>query len=109
MEPGFLVGEKIVDIFVKRVIGMDAIRFAFLSFRNFSFLKNVFIYLLGHAGSSVWHVGSSFPTRDQTWAPCTGNAQSRQVGHQGSPGGFSFFHGILVVNPPTSKNAVVGS
>ena len=24
----------------------------------------------------LWHVGSSSPSRDQTWAPCTGNAES---------------------------------
>ena len=31
------------------------------------------------------HAGSSSPTRDQTWAPCIGSAESYSVDHQGSP------------------------
>ena len=32
-------------------------------------LKNLFIYLFGYAGSSLWHVRSSSLTRGQTQAP----------------------------------------
>ena len=31
------------------------------------------------------HVGSSFLTRDRTWAPCIGSAESYPLHHQGSP------------------------
>ena len=31
------------------------------------------------------HVGSSSLTRDQTWAPCIGSAESYPLDHQGSP------------------------
>ena len=34
--------------------------------------------------SWLWHVGFSFLSRDQTWAPCT-VAQSWPLDHQGSP------------------------
>ena len=30
----------------------------------------------GCASSSLWHMVSSSLTRDQTWAPCTGSAES---------------------------------
>ena len=35
-----------------------------------------FFNLCGYAGSQLWHMGSSFLTRDRTWAPCIGNAES---------------------------------
>ena len=37
----------------------------------------IFIFLkLGYARSLLWHVGSSSLTRNQTWAPCIGSAES---------------------------------
>ena len=36
----------------------------------------VCVYLSGCARSRLWHIGSSFPTRDQTHAPCIGNMES---------------------------------
>ena len=37
----------------------------------------IFIFLkFGNARSLLWHVGSSSLTRDQTWAPCIGSAES---------------------------------
>ena len=35
--------------------------------------------------SCSMHVGSSSPTRDQTWAPCIGNIESYPLDHKGSP------------------------
>ena len=37
------------------------------------------------------HVGSSSPTRDQTWAPCIGSAESYPLDHKGSPITLSTF------------------
>ena len=45
----------------------------------------IFIYLFGHAGSWLWHVGSSSLTRDWTWAPCAGSTESEPLDHQDSP------------------------
>ena len=36
----------------------------------------IYIYLFGCTGSSLWHVGSSFLTRDQTQASCVGSSES---------------------------------
>ena len=38
-----------------------------------TFLFLIFIYLFGCAWSQLWHVGSSSPTRDRTWAACIGS------------------------------------
>ena len=38
--------------------------------------------------SCAMHAGSSYPTREQTWAPCTGSVESYPLDHQGSPKGF---------------------
>ena len=43
------------------------------------------IYLFGCTGSQLWHMGSSFLTREQTEASCFGSTGSQPVGHQGSP------------------------
>ena len=40
---------------------------------------------LQHADSLLQHVGSNSPTRDRTWAPCTGSMESYPLDHQGSP------------------------
>ena len=40
---------------------------------------------LWHANSQLWHVGSNSLTRDRTWAPCIGSAESQPLDHQGSP------------------------
>ena len=61
--------------------------------------KKLFIWLrwvlVWHVRSSVfvaacknfqlWHVGSSSLTRDQTWTPCIGTAESQLLDHQESP------------------------
>ena len=43
----------------------------------------VFIYLFGCTESYLWHVGFSYPTRDQTLAPCIGSSESQPLDHQG--------------------------
>ena len=70
--------------------------------QSWLFLKNIFIYLFiwlhrvlvvagGLLGCGTWtlscgmHVGSSSLTRDWTWAPCIGSAESYPLHHQGSP------------------------
>ena len=78
--------------------------------RSTSFLKKEIIYfylLFGCSGSYLWHVksliftvafqifllwhlGSSFQTKDHTWALCIGNTESQPLGHKGSPMGTSF-------------------
>ena len=40
------------------------------------FFLNVYFYLFGCTGSWLNHVGSSSLTRDQTWGPCIGSAES---------------------------------
>ena len=74
---------------------------------EFSFLKKIsihlFIYLavpglccdLRGLCCSVWdlliaHAGSSSLTRDWTWGPCTGSAESQPLDHQGSPEMLNF-------------------
>lgn len=67
--------------------------------------KKIFLFIyLAPLGLScgMWALISQ--PGDQTRAPCIGNSKSQQVDHQGSPRDFSFFHSILVVNPPTNKN-----
>ena len=49
-----------------------------------SFLKSIFIYLFGCAGSQLQHVGSSSLTRDRIPAPCIRSAESQPLYHQGS-------------------------
>ena len=44
--------------------------------------------------SCSMHVGSSFSTRDRTWAPCIGSMESHPLDHEGSPG-LSIFIGKL--------------
>ena len=39
------------------------------------------------------HVGSSSLTRDRTWAPCIGSAESYPLHHQGSPTAESLYWG----------------
>jgi len=41
--------------------------------------------LLPHTGSSLWHVGSSSLTRDETWAPWERGVLATGLDHQGSP------------------------
>ena len=77
--------------------------FPIVTFLLFLFLKKyLFIYLfvcLAVPGihCSTWdlrrsmHVGSSSPTRDQTWAHRIGSAGSYPLDHQGSPPPFFFF------------------
>ena len=50
-----------------------------------SFLKIIFIYLFGCTGFKLQHVGSSSLTRDRSWAPCIGSADSQPLNHQGGP------------------------
>ena len=66
-------------------IMMNAIHTFFAVHVNAQFLFFFFINLCGSAGSQLWHTGSSFLTRDRTWAPCLGNAESEPLHHQGSP------------------------
>ena len=35
--------------------------------------------------SCSMHLGSSSPTRDQTWGPCVGSGESYPLDHQGGP------------------------
>ena len=45
--------------------------------------KFYFIYILfGCIRSSLWHVGSCSPTRDQTLTPCIESAESQLLDHQ---------------------------
>ena len=63
--------------------------------RDYYFLnKYLFIYLAAHEtfrlhcgmrNLSLWHVGSSALTRDQTQVPCIGSLKSLPLHHQGSP------------------------
>jgi len=57
----------------KRV--MSFIHTSFILSLSYHLLFFLSIYLFGCAGSYLWHVRSSFLTRDRTHAPCTG-AQS---------------------------------
>ena len=36
-------------------------------------------------GYDVWHVGSWFPSKGRTCAPCSGSAESQPLDHQGNP------------------------
>ena len=47
--------------------------------------------------SCVTHVGSSSPTRDRTWAPCIGSAESYPLDHQGSPCFLCFLIAAILV------------
>ena len=40
---------------------------------------------LQHSNSQLQHMGSSFLTKDRTWAPCIRRSQSQSLDHQGSP------------------------
>ena len=72
------------------------------------FIFKILIYLFGHAGFQLWHVGSSSLTRDRTQAPCIGSAdvQSQPLDHRGSPliyfkgkkMGFSFYFLIFFLS-----------
>ena len=48
-------------------------------------LWHVGSFSLQHANSLLWHLGSSSPTRDRTWAPYNGSLESYLLSHQGSP------------------------
>ena len=47
------------------------------------------------------HAGSSSPTRDRTWAPCTGSSESYPLDHRGSPP-FFFYGPQRLQTPPSS-------
>ena len=44
--------------------------------------------------SQLWHVRSSSPTRDRTWALCIGSMKSLPADHQESPLNFDFWHQV---------------
>ena len=58
------------------------------------------IFQLPHVNSQVWQVGSSSPTRDQTWTPFTGGMESQPLDHQESPT-------TLVLKPEIQPPALV--
>ena len=51
---------------------------------SFSFISPSFLF-----GCVMWPVGTWFPDRGKTCAPCIGNMESQPLNHQGSP--FIFF------------------
>ena len=49
------------------------------------FFFNIYLYVLGCAGSLLRHVGSSSLPKDRTQVPCFGSKKSYPLDHQGSP------------------------
>ena len=47
----------------------------------------LFLFLAAPGLSCGMHAGSSSLTRDRTWAPCIGSAESYPLDHQGYPQG----------------------
>ena len=68
-------------------------------------LSFIYIYMfLGCTGSQVQYAGSSSPTRDQTWLPCTGSAESQPLDHLGRTLGIAGFQSDSFVITSSASN-----
>ena len=50
----------------------------------------------------LWHVGSSFLTRDQTQGPCIGSVESQSLNHQGGPTRVLLALSLLLKTPSST-------
>ena len=79
-------------------LSLDNYLSLFLKKYLFICLHWVFVVAGGLLSCGMWtlscsmHVGSSSLTRGQTWAPCTGSAESYPLRRQGSPLDSSLYH-----------------